>query len=97
MSWNLECSFRADVLKEFWLFFKDDDDEYIQEFIQVNDLGLPLAYFVSEGFISDEDMNDKVETMINDTWNSMLNALDLTTDEVEGMTFSEILDYLQEA
>ena len=38
---------KAGVLAELWINYRDDED--FTDFIEYNDIGLPLAYFVARG------------------------------------------------
>lgn len=53
------------------------DDEEFLDFIEYNDLGLPLAYALSNGIV---DMSPMAESFINETWDLLLGALENLTD-----------------
>ena len=63
---------RADILAELWIQYKDDDD--FRDFIEYNDLGLPLAYAVSHGIV---EMNDQLELFVNESFDLLLSGLSL--------------------
>lgn len=67
-----DFSKKLEILGEFYQNYKDDEN--LKDFIEFNDLGLPLAYFASEGLceISEEGM-----PYINETWTLFLTALEI--------------------
>lgn len=68
---------RCNILGELWILFKNDED--FQDFIEYNDLGLPLAYFVSQGMVT--IANPEVEEYINETWEMLISGLNLDEDK----------------
>lgn len=60
------------ILGELWLDFKND--EAFAEFIDYNDIGLPLAYTISEGIISNTPL---AEQYVMETWEILLESLGL--------------------
>jgi hypothetical protein len=76
---------RADILAELWIQYKDDDD--FRDFIEYNDLGLPLAYAVSHGIV---EMNDQLELFVNESFDLLLSGLSL-----EDTGFDSLPDLLE--
>jgi hypothetical protein len=72
---NTPLSNRANILAELWIQYKTDPD--FADFIQYNDLGLPLAYAVSHGIV---EMNDQVSMFVNETFDVLLVALNIEED-----------------
>jgi hypothetical protein len=80
---------KAAILSEFWMDFRDD--EALKDFIEFNDMGLPLAFFVASGIVQESPM---AETYIAETFDLFLIALEITEDEIEGLeTLNDVLDY----
>jgi len=75
---------KADILGDVWLN-KRNEDEY-QDFIEYNDLGLPLAYAYSNGML--ETINPKVESFIEESFESLL-----VLHEIEDKCFTSIEDF----
>lgn len=71
---------KCGILGEFWFEFRDD--EKLKEFITYNDIGLPLAWFISTGVVTP---NPIAEDYVNETFALFLGALELTEDEIEGL------------
>ena len=77
---------RCSILATLWNDHRDNKE--IQDFIEYNDLGLPLAYFVSEGLVT---LHDEGRIYIDETFNLLLEASG--HDEDTGFeTLDEILD-----
>jgi Zn-dependent M28 family amino/carboxypeptidase len=64
-------------------------DEQFRDFIEYNDLGLPLAYAVAENVIS---VSDKAKLFIEETFDVFLAGL-----EVEDEGFENLTDLLAES
>lgn len=67
---NTDFSSRCNILADLWMNYKLD--ETFQDFVEYNDLGLPLAFFVSQEIIK---TNDMVTNYINETWELLLEAV----------------------
>jgi hypothetical protein len=63
---------RCDILAEFWIAYKGDEE--MEDFISYNDLGLPLAYAISTDIVQ---TSTKAELFINETWEVLLSGLGL--------------------
>ena len=55
------------------------DDEEFLDFIEYNDLGLPLAYALANGIV--EKATSAAETLIDETFELLLGALEIPQDE----------------
>jgi hypothetical protein len=63
------------------------EDEALEDFMDYNDIGLPLAYLISTDVV---DMSPKAEVYIDETWHLLLASLEI---EDTGFTsLDEILD-----
>jgi hypothetical protein len=67
-----DFSSRTEILAELWIDFRDDED--LQDFIEYNDLGLPLAYLITNKFC---EVSTLGEAYINETFDLFLTALEL--------------------
>ena len=59
------------ILAELWMNYRDDEE--FKDFIEYNDLGLPLAYGVANNLI--ESLTSIGETMVEETWDLFLSGL----------------------
>jgi hypothetical protein len=67
---NTPYSNRCNILSNLYLNYKDEED--FADFVEYNDLGLPLAHFIAEGIVSTTPM---AEQYINETWNLFMGSL----------------------
>ena len=69
---NKETPFevRCNILSELWIEYRDQED--FKDFIDYNDLGLPLAFLLDEGIVKN---TDKSMLMVNETFNLFLATL----------------------
>jgi hypothetical protein len=66
---------KADILADLWQDYRNDED--FQDFIEYNDLGLPLAYAVSNGIV---ESNPMVEQFIDESFRLLLLGLEINED-----------------
>ncbi len=76
---------RAAILADLWINYRDDEE--FQDFFKYADLGLPLAYAVSNGIV---EPTESLEGFVNEAFELFLSGL-----EVEDAGF-ETLDELLE-
>lgn len=86
---GIPVSDKAAVLGQFWMEFRDD--EVLRPFVEFNDVGLPLSFFISSGIVQTSPMADEY---VEETFGHFLSALEIDEDEIDGMdNLNEILDY----
>jgi len=71
-----EFNTKAEILSDLWLNYRND--ESLDDFIQYNDLGLPLAYALTFDIIKLQDIG---KAMIEETFDLLLAALEIEADE----------------
>jgi hypothetical protein len=49
MTTTTELASKCDILNDIWINYSDH--EFFEDFIEINDLGLPLAYFICNGIV----------------------------------------------
>ena len=84
----------CEILGTLYANYKEDDD--LKDFIDFNDLGLPLAYFVSESLA---EVSDDGARYITETWQLFLASMDLEDDDwnsLDEMFASKIEDDSQD-
>jgi hypothetical protein len=60
------------ILSDIWLNYRND--EQFQDFIEYNDMGLPLAYALSEGIVKGTDMST---TFVDETFDILITGLNI--------------------
>jgi hypothetical protein len=78
---------KTSILAELWMNYRDD--EGLQDFVEYNDLGLPLAYFLYNELVLPTKQS---EMYIEETFNLLVAALD-----VEDVGFESLDEMLGEA
>jgi len=67
---------KTSILSELWMNYRGDDG--LKDFIEYNDLGLPLAYIL---FNEIATANDESEIYVNETYDLFVAALGIPDDE----------------
>jgi hypothetical protein len=81
---------QASILAELWMNHRGDEE--FRDFIEYNDLGLPLAYAIAENVVS---VSDKAKLFIEETFDVLLAGLDIEDTGFE--TLDEVLALAEEA
>jgi hypothetical protein len=66
---------KVSILADLWMTYRDDED--FSEFVDYNDLGLPLAYLIDQNIV---DKTDKATLFINETFDLLLASLEIDED-----------------
>jgi len=77
----------CEILGKLYSVYKDDEE--FKDFIEFNDLGLPLAYFVAENLC---EVSDDGSRYITETWTLFLAGLNL-----EDTGFSDLDEVFESA
>lgn len=83
---------KAIILADLWLNYRDDSN--FKDFVEYNDLGLPLAYLLANGVVESNPIADK---FVEETFDLLLSGLGVEDtgfemlDDLfeEGMNFEE--------
>jgi len=67
-SFENKCSILADL----WIEYRQEDT--FKDFVDYNDLGLPLSFMLSEGLVTS---TDRANHMVEETFDLLLATLDL--------------------
>lgn len=71
---------KADILSELWLGYKNDQN--FEDFFSYNDLGLPLAYAISNGIVKATEQSNK---FIDETFTLLLASLEIEDEGFDGL------------
>ena len=77
------------ILADLWLGYRND--ETLTDFIEYNDLGLPLAYALDNGLVV---ANEKTSAFIDETFALLLAGLELEDTGYDNL--NDLLDLPQE-
>lgn len=83
----LDYKTKCTILADLWEGYKSE--EAFKDFIEYNDLGLPMAYMLKEGLVS--EVTETGQLYINETFNLFIAALNIEEDEIEDGTSLDIL------
>ena len=85
---------KAGVLGQLWINFRED--EQFSKFIEYNDIGLPMAYFVAEGLVN--GLTPLGEQYINESFDMFIKAMEITDEELQSLetfTLDTIIAFVQ--
>lgn len=74
---ELTLADKAGVLGQLWINFREDEDFSL--FIEYNDIGLPMAYFLSEGLVN--GLTPLGEQYIVESFDMFAKAMEITDEE----------------
>lgn len=63
---------RCEILSDIWLNYRKDKE--FQDFVEYNDLGLPLSYLISVDLVTP---SEDAKVFIEETWDVLLTALEI--------------------
>ena len=81
----MDFSKKSEVLAELWMNYRQDEE--LEDFIEYNDLGLPLAYMVQTNLIT---ITDEGKKYIEETYDLFCAAVGVD-NEKEYNSLNEIL------
>jgi hypothetical protein len=85
IDYQTKCSILADL----WMGYREEKE--FKEFIEYNDLGLPMAYCLSEGLI--DEITEAGQKYIMETFDLLIAALCIDIDKIEnGMSLKDLFD-----
>ena len=85
----LDYKTKCNILSDLWENYRDE--EAFVDFIEYNDLGLPMAYMLREGLVN--EVTEIGQIYINETFNLLIAALEIQEEEIkEGTTLDILLD-----
>jgi len=79
-----DFSNKVSILAELWMNYRDDDQ--LKDFVEYNDLGLPLAYFIMNELVLPTKQS---ELYIDESYSLLVASLD--ADDIEYESLDELL------
>jgi hypothetical protein len=76
---------RCRILADLWMDYRGEPE--FEDFVQYNDLGLPLAYAISEGIVEKTDI---ATNFVNEAFDILLGALGI--EDTGFNTLDDLLD-----
>lgn len=76
---------RVSILADLWINYRNDDE--FKDFIEYNDMGLPMAYFIDNAMVEAKPIAIQ---FVNETFDLLLAGL-----EIEDTGFADLNDLLE--
>jgi len=76
---------QCEILAELWMNYRGDDD--FTDFVEYNDLGLPLAYAIANDIVKSSEIAKK---FVQETYDLLLTSLGI--EDVGFETMEQVLD-----
>ncbi len=73
------------ILGDLWLNYRGET--LFEDFIEYNDMGLPLAYMISEGIAEPTELGSKY---VDETWDLFMGAMEIEDTGFENL--DQVLD-----
>ena len=67
-----EYANKVDILNDLWINYSEEED--FQHFIEMNDLGLPLAHLISNGIVESTPL---AEELINQSFTWLMDLFEI--------------------
>lgn len=71
---------KASILADLWLNYRNDEE--FLDFVEYNDLGLPLAYAVANGIVESTEL---AKNFIDETFELLIGGLDIEDTGFESL------------
>lgn len=82
---------KCEILGQFWFEFRDD--EKLKDFIEYNDIGLPLSWFIATHVVMSTPM---AEDYVNETFDLFISAFEISHEEADQFTnLNDLLAYVE--
>jgi hypothetical protein len=86
MTTTTDLASKIDILNDIWINYSEE--EGFQDFIEMNDLGLPLAHLISNGIVESTTL---AEELVNQSFNDLMELFEI--DDSGFKKFEEILNH----
>jgi hypothetical protein len=72
---------KTGILGQLWIDFRDDEN--FSAFMDYNDIGVPMAYYLAEGLVT--SLTPLGEQYVEESIDMMFKLLEITEAEVDGL------------
>ena len=83
---------KTGILGQLWIDFRDDDN--FSAFMDYNDIGVPMAYYLAEGLVT--SLTPLGEQYVEESIDMMFKLLEITQEEIDGLeeiNLSTVLEF----
>jgi hypothetical protein len=91
----MEFADKTGILGQLWIDFRDDEN--FSAFMDYNDIGVPMAYYVAEGLVT--GLTNLGEQYVEESIDMMFKLLEITeaeVDELDEINLTEVLNLAYE-
>ena len=91
----MEFADKTGILGQLWIDFRDDEN--FSAFMDYNDIGVPMAYYVAEGLVN--GLTDLGKQYVEESIDMMFKLLEITeaeVDELDEINLTEVLNLAYE-
>lgn len=86
----MEFADKTGILGQLWIDYRDDDS--FSAFMDYNDIGVPMAYYVAEGLVT--GLTALGEQYVEESIDMMFKLLDITEAEVDELDEINLIEVL---
>ena len=79
---STEFMSQCDILSELWMNYRNEVD--FQDFVKYNDIGLPLAFAISEGIV--ESPTEAAQSFVTEAFTIFIEALGIKDEGFNNLT-----------
>lgn len=80
---------KTGVLAQLWIDFREDDN--FSAFMDYNDIGVPMAYYIAEGLVNPTPLGEQYVEESLDMMFKLLEITEAEVDELEDASLGAIL------
>ena len=80
MTTSTDYSKKCEILNDLWINYTDH--EMFEDFIEINDLGLPMAHFICQGIVESTPL---AKELVEQSFADLLDLLELEDAEFENL------------
>lgn len=80
---------KTGVLAQLWIDFREDDN--FSAFMDYNDIGVPMAYYIAEGLVNPTPLGEQYVEESIDMMFKLLEITEAEVDELEDVSLGAIL------
>jgi hypothetical protein len=73
-------SYKCEILADLWLNYRDN--EQLKDFIEYNDIGIPLAYAIAEDLAKPTEIGIRY---VEESYSLLVDSLGIESDEYESL------------
>jgi hypothetical protein len=85
---------KTGLLAQLWIDFREDDQ--FKPFMEYNDIGVPMGYFIAEGLVTPTPLGEQYVEESIDMLFTLLNITEVEIDELDEINLDSVLTFAYE-